>query len=96
MDNAFGNDKIGIAKAEKTHEQRLFNDLIEAFAFHGFFVGTWLNEKGFEKQNIQQKSIDYFIKNKEKYDSQKWLFTLPKTYTIQSQNLKTIQLWKTH
>jgi hypothetical protein len=77
------------------HSQQLLNDLIEAFAFHGFFVGTWLSEAGFEKQNIQNSSMNYFINNKEKYDSQKWLFSLPKI-NIQSQNLKAIQSWKTH
>jgi hypothetical protein len=80
---------------QSRHSQQLLNDLIEAFAFHGFFVGTWFYEAGLKKQDIKPKSIDYFINNKEKYDSQKWLFTLPKK-NIQSQNIKTIKSWKSH
>ena len=89
--------KSTLSSTDSPQVQRLLEDVTEAFDFHGFFVGTWLNEAGFEQQHIQSSSIDYFINNKKKkkYNSQQWLHTLPKI-TIQSQHLKTIEKWKTH
>lgn len=76
-------------------EKQLFDDLIEAFAFHGFFVGTWFNEAGFEKASIQNDSMNYFINHPEKYDSQNWFSSILKN-NISSQNILNVQKWKSH
>lgn len=73
--------------------ERIFMDLIYSFQIHGFFVGTWIDEVGFEPISLRKISINYFQQNQEKYDSSKWLYSL-QPINITSKNIKILNQWK--
>jgi len=74
--------------------ERLFADLIYSFQFHGFFVGEWFSDRKMKPIGFSAISLDYFLRNKQRFDSNRWLYSLTNTGD-KCASLKTIEKWKT-
>lgn len=77
------------------NEHRLLSDICEAMGFHGFFVGTWLSEAWEPCYEISDSSLDYLTTHQEKYDSQRWLYSIPQT-PISTTSIQTLSQWTPH
>jgi hypothetical protein len=88
----FEHQKQGLSP-RSSHLNRIFSDLIFAFQFHGFFVGEWFADNKLSSMSWSASSLTYFIRNKEEFNSERWLYSLTRPVR-NNLNHKIIESWK--
>jgi hypothetical protein len=70
---------------------QILEDLLTSFALHGFFIGNWLEENQYAPYQQRNQEWSYLLNHAEKYDSEKWLETLP-AFSVANHSLNTLSI----